>query len=293
LHTFTVTGDDDTELWLSVDDNPASKRKIAGFTGYTTATQFTKYAGQKSVPISLTAGKSYYLEVLHVGFAGTDVFKMYWQTPTNNTISVITNDVLSSKPCATTLVSSMPLAIRDIFSFGGYRQGNKAKLNWVNGSNVQTADYFVVEKLLPTGEFGALDHLNADMNAGETRHFSFTDEKPTTGENFYRIKLITQNGSTRYSELVQLVFDESNWRLYPNPAQDYIDLDLKSRVNQSGMVAVYDVYGRVLMTKMIDKIPESPYRLELEGQWNTGQYWVRVHVEGSRDLVSSVLINKE
>ncbi|MEY4936595.1 MAG: hypothetical protein RIS64_2954 [Bacteroidota bacterium] len=293
LHTFTVTGDDDTELWLSVDDNPASKRKIAGFTGYTTATQFTKYAGQKSVPISLTAGKSYYLEVLHVGFAGTDVFKMYWQTPTNNTISVITNDVLSSKPCATTLVSSMPLAIRDIFSFGGYRQGNKAKLNWVNGSNVQTADYFVVEKLLPTGEFGALDHLNADMNAGETRHFSFTDEKPTTGENFYRIKLITQNGSARYSELVQLVFDESNWRLYPNPAQDYIDLDLKSRVNQSGMVAVYDVYGRVLMTKMIDKIPESPYRLELEGQWNTGQYWVRVHVEGSRDLVSSVLINKE
>jgi Secretion system C-terminal sorting domain len=105
--------------------------------------------------------------------------------------------------------------------------------------------------------------------------------------------LITQNGSARYSELVQLVFDESNWRLYPNPAQDYIDLDLKSRVNQSGMVAVYDVYGRVLMTKMIDKIPESPYRLELEGQWNTGQYWVRVHVEGSRDLVSSVLINKE
>jgi peptidoglycan/xylan/chitin deacetylase (PgdA/CDA1 family) len=292
-HTFTLTGDDDTELWLSTNDNPASKRKIAGFTGYTTPNQFTKYAGQKSAPIVLTAGKSYYLEVLHVGLAGVDVFKVYWQTPTNNTIAVIKNDVLSSKACATTAIAPAPLAIRDIFSFGGHRQGSKAKLNWVNGTNVQTTDYFVVEKLLPTGEFGAIDHVNADMNAGETRHFAFTDEKPTAGENFYRIKLVGQNGSARYSEIIQLAFDESNWRLYPNPATDYVDLDLKSRVNQSGRVAVYDAFGRVLMTKIIDKIPESPYRLNLEGQWNSGQYWVRVHVEGARDLVSPVMIGRE
>ncbi len=292
-HIFTVTGDDDTELWLSTSDNPALKRKIAGFTGFTTPTQFTKYAGQKSVPIVLTAGKSYYLEVLHVGLSGVDVFKIYWQTPTNNAISVITNDVLSSRPCPVAAVSPAPLAIRDIFSFGGSKEGNKAKLNWEHNMPVQKADYFVVERLLPTGDFGALEHVNADMNVGETRNFSFTDEKPTSGENFYRIKWVAENGTARYSEIVSLTFDESNWRLFPNPAQDYIDLDLKSRVNQSGRVEVYDAYGRVLMTKIIDRIPESPYRLDLEGQWTKGQYWVRVHVEGTKDLVSPVMVNKQ
>jgi hypothetical protein len=294
-YTFTVTGDDDTELWLSTDNNPATKRKIAGFTGFTTATQFTKYPGQKSAPITLTAGKSYYLEVLHIGLQGVDVFKIYWQTPTNPAISVITKDVLSSKPCAVAApIEPAGFAIRDIFTFGGSKQGNKAALNWVN-SAIQPTDYFVVERLLPTGEFGALDHVNADANvaAGETRQFSFTDEKPTAGENFYRIKSVGKNGDARYSEIVQLTFDESNWRLFPNPAHDYVDLDLKSRANQSGRVEVYDAYGRVLMTKVIDKITESPYRLNLEGQWTSGQYWVRVQVEGARDLVSPILIAKQ
>jgi PA14 domain/Polysaccharide deacetylase/Secretion system C-terminal sorting domain len=292
-YTFTITGDDDTELWLSVSDNPAGKRKIAGFTGYTASNQFTKYPGQKSAPIVLTAGKSYYLEVLHVGFQGVDVFKIHWQTPTNPAITVIKNDVLSSKPCTPITIAAEASAIRDIFAFGGYRQGNKAKLNWVNSAAVQTADYFVVEKLLPTGDFSTLDHVNADMNAGETRSFSFTDEKPAAGENYYRIKLVSQNGAARYSEIVPLAFDESNWRVYPNPAQDFVELDLKSRANQSGRVEVYDAFGRVVLTQTIDRISETPYRLNLEGVSNSGQHWVRVHVEGARDLVSPILIAKE
>jgi PA14 domain/Polysaccharide deacetylase len=292
-YTFTVTGDDDTELWLSTDNNPATKRKIASFTGYTTATQFTKYPGQKSAAITLTAGKSYYLEVLHIGITGVDMFKIYWQTPTKPAISVITPDVLSSKPCATAVEEPVAAnAVRDIFSFDGAKDGNKAQLNWVNNAAAQTADYFVVEKLQTSGEFGAIDHVRADMKAGETRSFSFTDEKPTSGENFYRIQLVGQNGTKRYSEIVKLAFDDSNWRVFPNPARNYVELDLKSRANLTGRVEVYDAFGRVVLSQVIDKITEAPYRLELDGAAATGQHWVRVHVDGVRDLVSPLMISK-
>jgi hypothetical protein len=292
-HIFTITGDDDTELWLSLDDNPATKRKIAGFKGYTTPTQYTKYAGQKSAPIALVAGQSYYLEVLHVGLGGVDVFKINWQTPTIPQITTITNDYLSSKTCSTTIPTTQPSAIRDIFSFGGYVHGSKAVLNWVNSTSVQPTDYFVVEKLLPSGAFKDLDHVNADMPLGETRYFTFTDVQPDNGENFYRIKLVAQNGTSRYSEIIKLALDPTHWRLYPNPAFDYVELDLKSRENKSGRVEVYDAQGRLVLTKIIEKIPSAAYRLELDGQWMVGQYWVRVHVEGVHDLVAPVMITKD
>jgi peptidoglycan/xylan/chitin deacetylase (PgdA/CDA1 family) len=293
-HVFTITGDDDTELWLSTNDKPATKRKIAGFTGYTRPSQYTKYAGQKSAPIDLVAGKSYYLEVLHVGFNGIDVFKIHWQTPTIPQITTITRDYLSSKSCAVAGAAvSQPSVIRDIFSFGGYVHGNKTILNWVNSTSVQPTDYFIVEKLLPSGAFKDIDHVNADMPVGETRYFTFTDEQPDNGENFYRIQLVAQNGTSRYSEIVKLALEVANWRLFPNPAFDYVELDLKSRENQSGRVEVYDAYGRIVLTQMIEKIPSAAYRLALDGSWTAGQYWVRVHVEGVRDLVAPVMITKD
>jgi PA14 domain/Secretion system C-terminal sorting domain/Polysaccharide deacetylase len=293
-YTFTLTGEDDVELWLGVDNNPATKRKIAGFTGFTTGYQFTKYPGQKSAPIALVAGKSYYLEVLHIATGtGVDYFGVHWQTPTDNTIRLIKSEFLSSKPCGTTSTTPQQSSTRDIFAFDGFKRGNKAILNWVNNTAASSTDYFVVEKLLTAGSFKELDHINADMNAGETRYFTFTDENTVQGDNVYRVKLVNQNGQARYSELIKLSFDSNKWRIYPNPAQDYVELDLQSRENQAATIEIYDPYGRVVYSKMIDKIPAHPYRLELERDWNMGQYWVRVHTESFRDLVAPLLISKE
>jgi hypothetical protein len=293
-YVFTITGEDDVELWLGTDNNPATKRKIAGFTGFTTGYQFTKYPGQKSAPIALVAGKSYYLEVLHVAAGtGVDYFGIHWQTPTDNRVRLIKPQFLSSKPCGAVAPSSQQSAIRDIFAFDGFKRGNKAILNWVNNTAASSTDYFVVEKLLPTGDFKELDYINADMNAGETRHFSFTDENTIQGENVYRVKLLNQNGQARYSEFVKLLFDSNKWRIFPNPAQDYVELDLQSRENQSAIIEIYDPYGRVVYSKTVDKIPAQPYWLDLERDWNMGQYWIRVHTDSFRDLIAPLLISRE
>ncbi|MDO1446318.1 SBBP repeat-containing protein [Rhodocytophaga aerolata] len=94
-YTFYIASDDHSELWLSTSDNPASKQKIASVTGYTTSRQWTKFASQKSVAISLQAGKKYYIEALHKEGAGGDNLAVAWTTPGNATITVIPGSVLS------------------------------------------------------------------------------------------------------------------------------------------------------------------------------------------------------
>lgn len=71
-YTFYIASDDASELWLSTNDQAASKVKIASVAGYTNSRDWTANASQKSAAISLTAGQRYYIEALHKEGGGGD-----------------------------------------------------------------------------------------------------------------------------------------------------------------------------------------------------------------------------
>jgi len=80
-YTFWIASDDNSELWLSTDNNPTNKVRIAYVNGYTSTRVYNKYASQQSVPINLTAGKNYYIEALHKEGNGNDNLSVGWQLP--------------------------------------------------------------------------------------------------------------------------------------------------------------------------------------------------------------------
>lgn len=80
-YEFWLATDDDGELWLSTDNNPANKRRIAYITGWAGPREWTKHASGKSVPISLVAGQSYYIEVLQSEGGGGDNLAVGWSGP--------------------------------------------------------------------------------------------------------------------------------------------------------------------------------------------------------------------
>lgn len=80
-YTFWIASDDRSELWLSTDENPGNKKKIAEVAGWTTSRQWDKYSGQKSVSVSLAAGKKYYVEALLKEGTGGDHLAVGWQLP--------------------------------------------------------------------------------------------------------------------------------------------------------------------------------------------------------------------
>jgi hypothetical protein len=80
-YTFWISGDDNVELWLSTDSNPANKRKIAYHTGWTNRNEWTKYPTQQSVAITLAANQKYYIEALMKEGAGGDHVSVGWRVP--------------------------------------------------------------------------------------------------------------------------------------------------------------------------------------------------------------------
>jgi hypothetical protein len=86
-YTFWVAADDNTELWLSTDNEPVNKQKIAYHTSWTNPRQWNKFVTQKSVPVYLTQGQSYYIEALMKDGNGPDNLAVGWLKP-NETGSV-------------------------------------------------------------------------------------------------------------------------------------------------------------------------------------------------------------
>ena len=80
-YTFWIAADDASELWLSTDDNPNNKTKIAYTSSYTGFREWYWFPSQKSVSISLQAGSKYYIEALHKEGNGGDHLSVAWQLP--------------------------------------------------------------------------------------------------------------------------------------------------------------------------------------------------------------------
>ncbi|MFM7101328.1 MAG: PA14 domain-containing protein, partial [Verrucomicrobiota bacterium] len=80
-YTFWIASDDGGQLWLSTDDTPANRRQIASVNGWTPSRDWTREPNQQSAPVSLQAGRAYYVEALMKEGGGGDNLAVRWLRP--------------------------------------------------------------------------------------------------------------------------------------------------------------------------------------------------------------------
>lgn len=83
-YVFWISSDDNSELNLSSDEDPANKLRIAHVTGspaWTDYVEWSKFETQKSAPVSLVAGKRYYIEALLKEDIAEDHLAVGWLKP--------------------------------------------------------------------------------------------------------------------------------------------------------------------------------------------------------------------
>jgi hypothetical protein len=84
-YTFWLASDDGGELWLSPDEDPAHRERIAWVAGWTGPRQ-VEAASQQSRVIHLEAGKRYYVETLHAEGGGGDHLSVAWSSDTRERV---------------------------------------------------------------------------------------------------------------------------------------------------------------------------------------------------------------
>ncbi|MDQ3535090.1 MAG: Ig-like domain-containing protein, partial [Bacteroidota bacterium] len=83
-YTFWISSSHKSELWISDNESINNKRKIA-FSQGNEKDSWEHDASQKSEPILLTAGQTYFIEAIHLSGSGDDHFAVGWQWPNGKT----------------------------------------------------------------------------------------------------------------------------------------------------------------------------------------------------------------
>jgi hypothetical protein len=139
-------------------------------------------------------------------------------------------------------------------SFSVQKQGAYAVLlNWSTQNEVNN-DRFEIERSSDGISFTKTGSVKA-MQTNGTKQYSFTDNLPLNGTNYYRIKQVDKDGSYQYSSIqkIDLAAIAKRWSLFPNPAKNNTTLFALNNYNKA-TIAVHDLNGKIVYQSTINKI---------------------------------------
>ena len=164
-----------------------------------------------------------------------------------------------------------------------------AHLEWVTNTTYKT-DYFVVERSADGENFEDLFEVMNDKNSSDALRFSTKDIDPIDGMNYYRILTINTDGSERYSAVRAIEMSPlADFTIFPNPAMDFADIDLKHFEGRSVKLFVYDQYGTLQFVHEVDEVTSSVARLDFSNLLN-GMYVIRAKSGDLRQVSKRVVV---
>jgi hypothetical protein len=108
-----------------------------------------------------------------------------------------------------------------------HAEPTRSQLQWLNNTGSQN-DYFTLEKQNSlTGDFDKIETFNS-KNSLTNEVYTAYDNEITEGANTYRIQLKMLDGSIKISDSKTILYKNlESIRIFPNPASDFVDIDLK------------------------------------------------------------------
>jgi hypothetical protein len=110
-------------------------------------------------------------------------------------------------------------------AFEAKRQAKSVDLKWITAREENTR-HFVVERCLTTDAWVPLGTVPAAGFSLQSTHYSFEDHAPLPGMAHYRLQQVDLDGSTSYSSVRTVFFDNltQHAQLFPNPAKNLLHL---------------------------------------------------------------------
>ncbi len=125
---------------------------------------------------------------------------------------------------------------------------NAVHLAWETASE-HNNNYFEVQRSTDTHNWTALEKVSSqNSNAQYNQSYTYTDQRPAKGVNYYRLRQVDFDGSFEYSKVVQARIGlVPEIYVSPNPAGETVSLTLETTdVETDTHVQILDAYGRLL-----------------------------------------------
>lgn len=154
-------------------------------------------------------------------------------------------------------------------------QTSTVDLLWTT-STEQHSSHFLVERAADGRNFEVIGSMDAMGTRSIPTDYTFPDENPIVGMNYYRLRMVDLDGTFAYSNVVTALFQPKEVRILvvPNPMRDKADLVMSSLHDDVLHVRIMDGSGRVVASFVS---PNGTQRFELPtDKLEAGSYTVQL-----------------
>ena len=163
-----------------------------------------------------------------------------------------------------TFVSTLSLDMADLTScnfptsilpitFKGFTaslKNNKVSLDWQISKDEPVLGY-TIERSNNSTTWEKIGEVNA-VAGNLTTSFSFMDNVPASGKNFYRIVINKQDGQKNYSAIKRIdILEKVPFAIGPNPVQNVLQIQNNGQTNRISSVEIFDQAGRKVRQSML------------------------------------------
>ncbi|MEM9931547.1 MAG: hypothetical protein AAF840_17205, partial [Bacteroidota bacterium] len=133
----------------------------------------------------------------------------------------------------------------DLLQFTGSTLDKTNALSWTT-ANEEAFSHFEVERSADGSSWQFLGEVAGAGLTTTTAGYDFVDATPLVAA-FYRLRMVDLDGSFAYSPLVFLERQEQReLRVFPNPAANFLQVQLPTALNEEVFVRLLDLSGKVM-----------------------------------------------
>lgn len=164
---------------------------------------------------------------------------------------------------------------------------NEALLTWLSEKEIGF-DRFEIERSSSLKDFEVI----GTIEGSNQRNYQFIDKNPLLGNNYYRLKMIDIDGKYKYSELRNLVFENSiNLKIRPNPSTSGdISFVLNGLKNPNDInLIVTNISGELVKSINYQNVNHTT-ECHAEISKTSGIYLVRITTSEGQSFVEKIVV---
>ena len=200
-----------------------------------------------------------------------------------NTTYTICLTVTTSNNCVESTCQQIqvvdPVLPVEMLYFEGYEdQQHNINLKWATAIELNNS-HFIIEWSEDGNYFEEIGRVEGQGNAIDVQYYSFMDENPLNGNNYYRLKQVDFDGKHEYFEIITVSSNAINGEvsIYPNPASEKITISINDKVIVNPEMRIYDATGKLVISDNLTSERLSNLKLEMDVNFlESGLYYINI-----------------
>ncbi len=206
--------------------------------------------------------------------------------PRLNANAAYPNPTSVSGPVSLSSIGVLPIQMSD---FQAAEHANMVNLTWNTMLEINS-DHFNIQHLAANGVWETIGQVDAKGTSVTTIDYSFTDEHAVAGPNEYRIQSVDKDKKYSYSEIKVITLGTLSVSLFPNPATDYVNVNLGKTPSGMQNIRLISQSGQILFEKRAENVGGTIVPLAVSN-YPQGNYLIVVTGANGSRQVSKLFIS--